>query len=149
MPVGGLVERLGQSQPKVSNHLACLRWCGFVETRREHPSVYYRIADDRVGELLALGNEPHGVGDRAVAREGAAVAVADINLAAAQSTAAQIEQAGGRAVALQVDLGDEASVTAMVNDAAQALGGTGALSLGAPGAGLGDHIVIDFHTGCT
>ena len=53
--VGELVERLGQSQPKVSNHLACLRWCGFVETRREHPSVYYRIADARVAQLLALG----------------------------------------------------------------------------------------------
>jgi DNA-binding transcriptional ArsR family regulator len=55
LPVGDLVERLGQSQPKVSNHLACLRWCGFVETRREHPSVYYRIADARVAQLLALG----------------------------------------------------------------------------------------------
>ena len=55
LSVGDLVEQLRQSQPKVSNHLACLRWCGFVETRREHPSVYYRIADDRVGELLALG----------------------------------------------------------------------------------------------
>jgi DNA-binding transcriptional ArsR family regulator len=55
LSVGDLVERLGQSQPKVSNHLACLRWCGFVETRREHPSVYYRIADPRVAELLALG----------------------------------------------------------------------------------------------
>jgi DNA-binding transcriptional ArsR family regulator len=55
LAVGDLVERLGQSQPKVSNHLACLRWCGFVETRREHPSVYYRIADGRVAELLVLG----------------------------------------------------------------------------------------------
>ena len=55
LSVGDLVERLGQSQPKVSNHLACLRWCGFVEARREHPSVYYRIPDPRVGELLALG----------------------------------------------------------------------------------------------
>jgi DNA-binding transcriptional ArsR family regulator len=55
LSVGDLVAKLGQSQPKVSNHLACLRWCGFVETRREHPSVYYRIADDRVVELLALG----------------------------------------------------------------------------------------------
>jgi DNA-binding transcriptional ArsR family regulator len=54
LAVGDLVHRLGQSQPKVSNHLACLRWCGFVETRREHPSVYYRIADGRVAELLAL-----------------------------------------------------------------------------------------------
>src|ERR671937_842312 len=53
--VGELVGRLGQSQPKVSNHLACLRWCGFVQTRREHPAVYYRIADARVAQLLALG----------------------------------------------------------------------------------------------
>ncbi len=54
LSVGDLVVRLGQSQSKVSNHLACLRWCGFVQTRREHPSVYYRIADDRVAELLSL-----------------------------------------------------------------------------------------------
>jgi ArsR family transcriptional regulator, cadmium/lead-responsive transcriptional repressor len=55
LSVGDLVERLGLSQPKISNHLACLRWCGFVETRRAHPSVYYRVADERVGQLLALG----------------------------------------------------------------------------------------------
>jgi DNA-binding transcriptional ArsR family regulator len=55
LSVGELVERLGESQPKVSNHLACLRWCGFVRTRREHPTVYYRVADERVTELLGLG----------------------------------------------------------------------------------------------
>jgi ArsR family transcriptional regulator, cadmium/lead-responsive transcriptional repressor len=55
LSVGELVERLGQPQPKVSNHLACLRWCGFVHTRRDHPTVYYRIADERIGQLLALG----------------------------------------------------------------------------------------------
>src|SRR6266571_2416251 len=27
LSVGELVARLGQPQPKVSNHLACLRWC--------------------------------------------------------------------------------------------------------------------------
>lgn len=59
----------------------------------------------------------------ALAREGSAVAVADIDLAAAKRTVAYIEEEGGRAVALQVDLGDEASVTAMVDAAAQALGG--------------------------
>lgn len=52
--VGELVTATGQSQPKVSNHLACLRWCGFVATRREHRHVYYSIADSRVSELLAL-----------------------------------------------------------------------------------------------
>ena len=55
LSVTELVERLHQSQPRVSNHLACLRWCGFVDTRRDHPTVYYRIADERVSELLALG----------------------------------------------------------------------------------------------
>jgi DNA-binding transcriptional ArsR family regulator len=55
LSVTQLVDRLAQSQPKVSNHLACLRWCGFVHTRRDHPTVYYRVADDRVVQLLALG----------------------------------------------------------------------------------------------
>ena len=55
LSVGQLVEALGESQPKVSNHLACLRWCGFVHTRREHPSVLYRVADERVLEVLLLG----------------------------------------------------------------------------------------------
>ena len=54
LSVTELVRRLNQPQPKVSNHLACLRWCGFVDTRRDHPTVYYRVADKRVGELLAL-----------------------------------------------------------------------------------------------
>ena len=55
LSVGELVERLALSQPKVSNHLACLRWCGFLATRRQHPTVLYRVADDRVTGLLALG----------------------------------------------------------------------------------------------
>jgi DNA-binding transcriptional ArsR family regulator len=52
--VGALVELLGEPQPKVSNHLACLRWCGFVESRRDHRTVYYRIADERVTAMLEL-----------------------------------------------------------------------------------------------
>lgn len=56
LSVGTLVERLGTSQPKVSNHLACLRWCGFAESRREHRTVYYRIADLRVLEMLGLAH---------------------------------------------------------------------------------------------
>jgi ArsR family transcriptional regulator, cadmium/lead-responsive transcriptional repressor len=55
LSVGELVERLGQSQPSVSNHLACLRWCGFVDRERRHPHVFYRVADDRVLEVLGLG----------------------------------------------------------------------------------------------
>ena len=55
LTVGELVVRLGQPQPLVSNHLACLRWCGFVEARRERRLVYNRIADDRVLQLVELG----------------------------------------------------------------------------------------------
>jgi ArsR family transcriptional regulator, cadmium/lead-responsive transcriptional repressor len=54
MSVGELVAATGQSQPKVSNHLSCLRWCGFVRSRREHRCVYYTIADARVVEMLEL-----------------------------------------------------------------------------------------------
>jgi DNA-binding transcriptional ArsR family regulator len=52
--VGELVELLGEPQPKVSSHLACLRWCGFVDSRREYRTVYYRVADPRVLEIVRL-----------------------------------------------------------------------------------------------
>jgi DNA-binding transcriptional ArsR family regulator len=56
LSVGELVERLGAPQPRVSNHLACLRWCGFVEARREHRTVLNRIADPRVIQMLDLAD---------------------------------------------------------------------------------------------
>jgi len=56
LTVGDLVDRLGLAQPKVSNHLACLRWCGFIEARRAGRVVYNRIADDRVAGLLDLAD---------------------------------------------------------------------------------------------
>jgi ArsR family transcriptional regulator, cadmium/lead-responsive transcriptional repressor len=52
--VGELSRLLGEPQPKVSNHLACLRWCGFVTTRREHRTIYYRLADQRVAAVVEL-----------------------------------------------------------------------------------------------
>jgi ArsR family transcriptional regulator, cadmium/lead-responsive transcriptional repressor len=63
--VGELVNILKQPQPKVSNHLACLRWCGFVTAERRGKRVFYRVSDTRVTEVLALtrtlldGNEEH------------------------------------------------------------------------------------------
>jgi ArsR family transcriptional regulator, cadmium/lead-responsive transcriptional repressor len=54
LSVGALVDRLALPQPKVSNHLACLRWCGFVDGRREGRSVLNRIADSRVDAILEL-----------------------------------------------------------------------------------------------
>jgi DNA-binding transcriptional ArsR family regulator len=52
--VSVLVDRLALSQPKVSNHLACLRWCGFIEARREGRTVLNRISDPRVETMLEL-----------------------------------------------------------------------------------------------
>jgi DNA-binding transcriptional ArsR family regulator len=39
-------------QSRVSNHLACLRWCRFVDVTRQSRRAIYRIADDRVLALL-------------------------------------------------------------------------------------------------
>ena len=43
-PVGELVAAVGQPQPRVSTHLACLRHCGFVTTERRGKEVVYRLA---------------------------------------------------------------------------------------------------------
>jgi ArsR family transcriptional regulator, cadmium/lead-responsive transcriptional repressor len=55
--VGELVELAGLAQPKISRHLACLRWCGFVSTRREHRTVHYRLADERVAGMIELARD--------------------------------------------------------------------------------------------
>jgi DNA-binding transcriptional ArsR family regulator len=52
--VGELVGALRQPQPKVSNHLACLRWCGFVTAERRGKRVFYRISDPRVAEVIDI-----------------------------------------------------------------------------------------------
>src|SRR5919205_1146479 len=55
MKVGELVEELGAPQPRVSDHLRCLAWCGYVQVRREGRNAYYTVADERVLEVLRLG----------------------------------------------------------------------------------------------
>ncbi len=50
-----LVRALGISQPRLSNHLACLRTCGFVSVRRQGTFLYYTLADRRLAEILHLG----------------------------------------------------------------------------------------------
>jgi ArsR family transcriptional regulator, cadmium/lead-responsive transcriptional repressor len=52
--VSELVSLVGTSQGRVSMHLQCLRWCGFVESERRGKYVYYRVRDTRVRELIAL-----------------------------------------------------------------------------------------------
>jgi ArsR family transcriptional regulator, cadmium/lead-responsive transcriptional repressor len=57
MKVGELVDELGAPQPRVSDHLRCLAWCGYVLVRREGRNAYYSVADERVMEMLKLGEE--------------------------------------------------------------------------------------------
>jgi DNA-binding transcriptional ArsR family regulator len=38
----------------VSNHLACLRWCGFVTAERRGKRVFYRLSDERVAEVVDM-----------------------------------------------------------------------------------------------
>src|SRR5215217_2709077 len=55
--VGDLVSELGAPQPRVSDHLRCLSWCGYVKVRREGRNAYYSVADERVMRMLELGEE--------------------------------------------------------------------------------------------
>lgn len=55
--VSELVQLLGSPQGRVSTHLACLRWCGFVVAEKTGRSVRYRIADERVKALLRVATE--------------------------------------------------------------------------------------------
>jgi ArsR family transcriptional regulator, cadmium/lead-responsive transcriptional repressor len=57
MKVGELVDELGAPQPRVSDHLRCLAWCGYVEVRREGRNAFYAVADERVMRILELGEE--------------------------------------------------------------------------------------------
>lgn len=48
-----LCNRLGQSQPAVSHHLALLRVSGLIESRREGKHNYYSVRAEEFGDLLA------------------------------------------------------------------------------------------------
>ncbi|CAN5483697.1 MAG: metalloregulator ArsR/SmtB family transcription factor [Actinomycetota bacterium] len=55
MKVGELVEELDAPQPRVSDHLRCLSWCGYVKARREGRNAYYSISDERVLDMMEVG----------------------------------------------------------------------------------------------
>ena len=56
-PVGEIVEHLGLPQNQVSMHLGCLKWCGYVSTRRDGRYIFYSLADIRITDLLQLASE--------------------------------------------------------------------------------------------
>ncbi len=55
--VSELVKITGSPQGRVSSHLACLRWCGYVTTRQEGRNVFYRVTDPRVRKLLEIASQ--------------------------------------------------------------------------------------------
>ena len=55
LSVGALQAALGLDSGGTSQHLAALRRIGLVESRREGTSVYYRVDDPHVFDLLEAG----------------------------------------------------------------------------------------------
>jgi DNA-binding transcriptional ArsR family regulator len=52
--VSELVSITGAPQSRVSNHLACLKWCRVAESERRGRQVVYSIADRRVAKVMDL-----------------------------------------------------------------------------------------------
>jgi len=50
-----IVNVVGLSQGRVSQHLSCLVWCGYIESTKKGRVVEYRITNVRVAALLDLG----------------------------------------------------------------------------------------------
>jgi ArsR family transcriptional regulator len=55
--VQDIVEAVGTSQSNISQHLAILRDKGVLQTRKDANRVFYRIADQRTLQLIALMRE--------------------------------------------------------------------------------------------
>jgi DNA-binding transcriptional ArsR family regulator len=55
--VSELLKLLGIPQSNISNHLACLKWCGYITSRKEGTSIYYQITDERVKKIIGLARD--------------------------------------------------------------------------------------------
>jgi len=78
------------------------------------------------GKIAIVTGSASGIGRQIalrVAREGAKVAVADLNLSAAQEVASEITRGGSTAIAVAMDVANEAQVEAGVDEVAARLGG--------------------------
>ncbi len=56
LSVSAMLRRLGISQGRLSSHLACLRWCGYVTSEERGRFTYYRVIDRRVRRVVDLGH---------------------------------------------------------------------------------------------
>ena len=91
------------------------------------------------GKFALVTGAARGIGfaiARALAREGAGVAIADLNAEGAASAAAAITNEGARAIGIQADVADPASVAAMV---AKIMGSFGRIDILVNNAGIGSN----------
>jgi len=78
------------------------------------------------GKVAVVTGAASGIGKEIaheLARAGAAIAIADLNLAGAQAVADEIVAAGGRAIGVAMDVTDEAAVNAGIERVVAELGG--------------------------
>ena len=54
MSVSAIVQAIGLSQSAISQHLSVLRNDGLVTTRRESQTIYYRIGNAQVLQLMGF-----------------------------------------------------------------------------------------------
>jgi DNA-binding transcriptional ArsR family regulator len=61
MSVSALAEHVGKPAPSVSQHLAKLRMARLVHTRRDGTTIFYRLENDHIAELVtdAVFNAEH------------------------------------------------------------------------------------------
>ena len=77
------------------------------------------------GRTVIITGAASGIGmgiAKGLANEGSNVVIADLNLESAEQTANEIEQAGGKAIAVQVDVTDRGSVAAGIQFAVKTFG---------------------------
>ena len=115
---------------------------------RGNASAMQRMADKRIlivgggQRIVDADTDPIGNGRamcRLFAREGAHIAVADMNEAAANQTVHDIEAEGGRAFAVIADIADPNDIIRMVEQAETQLGGLDGIVLNV-GIGAGMHL---------
>ncbi|MBI2000572.1 MAG: helix-turn-helix transcriptional regulator [candidate division NC10 bacterium] len=56
LSVSAMLQRLGIHQGRLSSHLACLRWCGYVTAEERGRFTHYRVTDRRVRGLVELAH---------------------------------------------------------------------------------------------
>jgi NAD(P)-dependent dehydrogenase (short-subunit alcohol dehydrogenase family) len=80
------------------------------------------LLEGRVAIVTGAGGAIGGASARRFAAEGASVVVGDIRPGAAEKTAQAIEEAGGRAVPLEIDVVEEDDIARMVSTAVDSFG---------------------------